>query len=70
MEKEYLIKFAENLKTLMGEMTVHEFAGKIGIPHQTIYRYLHCQREVSLENLIKIADFFHEDINFLVGRTM
>lgn len=47
---------------------MNEFFKKIGIPQQTISRYLHCQREVSLEYLIKIADYFNEDIDVLLGR--
>ena len=68
MEKEYLKEFSENLKSLMGNLTLREFAKKVGIPQPTLSRYLNCQREISLGNLIKIADYFHEDIDFLIGR--
>ena len=68
MEKEHISIFAHNLKNLIGEQSVYEFAKKVGINHQTLFRYLHCQRVVSLGNLIKIADYFHEDLDFLVGR--
>ena len=61
-------KFAENLRHLMGTCSILEFSKRIGIPHQTLSRYLNCQREVSLSNLIKIADYFHEDIDILIGR--
>lgn len=64
----YLKNFADNLKMLLGEMSQQEFAEKVGIPQPTISRYLLCQREITLENLIKIADFFNEDIDFLIGR--
>ena len=60
--------FAENLKYLMGDMSISEFSKKIGIPQPTISRYLNCQREVSLENLGKIADYFNESVDFLMGR--
>ena len=60
--------FAKNLKDLIGEMSVCEFAKKVGIPQQTLSRYLLCQREISLEYLCKIADYFNEDIDFLLGR--
>ena len=66
--KGYREAFAENLRLLIGESSVNEFSKKIGIPQQTISRYLHCQREVSLEYLIKIADYFNEDIDVLLGR--
>ena len=61
-------KFAENLKYLIGKKSVAAVAQEIGIPHQTLYRYLHCQREIGLENLIKIADYFNEDLDYLTGR--
>ena len=60
--------FAKNLKLLIGDKTVSEFAREIGIPQQTISRYLLCQREITLTNLCKIADFFDEDIDALIGR--
>ena len=60
--------FAQNLKSLIGEMSVSEFARKVDIPQQTISRYLLCQREITLSNLCKIADFFEEDIDYLIGR--
>jgi transcriptional regulator with XRE-family HTH domain len=61
-------KFAENLKMLIGEKSVRSVAVEIGIPQQTLCRYLHCQREIGLENLIKIADYFEEDLDYLTGR--
>ncbi|MBR2647094.1 MAG: helix-turn-helix transcriptional regulator [Clostridia bacterium] len=68
MEKEYVKAFAQNLKMLMGDMTITEFAKRVQIPQQTISRYLLCQREISLSNLCKIADYFDEEIDFLIGR--
>ncbi len=68
MEKQYIKAFAQNLKMLMGEMTITEFAKKVNIPQQTIFRYLLCQREISLTNLCKIANYFDEEIDFLIGR--
>ena len=64
----YKENFAKNLKNLMGNLSIKEFSRKINIPPQTISRYLLCQREISLEYLIKIADYFHEDIDVLIGR--
>ena len=64
----YMKSFAENLKYLMGDMSISEFSKKIGIPQPTISRYLNCQREITLENIGKIADFFHESVDFLMGR--
>lgn len=68
MENKWMIKFSQNLKLLIGETSISEFARRVDIPQQTISRYLHCQREVSLTNLCKIADYFEEDIDYLIGR--
>ena len=64
----YTTKFAENLKYLIGERSVSFIANAVGIPQQTLYRYLHCQREIGLENLCKLADYFNVDLDYLVGR--
>ena len=68
MENKLLCAFAENLKSLIGEMSISEFARNVNIPQQTISRYLLCQREITLTNLCKIADYFDEDIDYLIGR--
>ena len=68
MENKFMVAFAQNLKSLIGNMSVSEFARKVDIPQQTISRYLLCQREISLTNLCKIADYFDEDIDYLIGR--
>ena len=68
MSSKYAIAFAENLKFLMGDMSILEFSNKVGIPQPTISRYLNCKREVTLENLGKIADYFHESVDYLIGR--
>lgn len=63
-----MIAFAQNLRELMGDMSVTELSKQIGVPQQTLSRYLLCQREISLEYLCKIADYFDEDIDILIGR--
>ncbi|MDY4592195.1 MAG: helix-turn-helix transcriptional regulator [Eubacteriales bacterium] len=68
MKEDLVEAFAKNLKLLMGDMSVSDLAKKVGIPQQTISRYLLCQREITLTNLCKIADFFDEDIDYLIGR--
>lgn len=68
MNKDIKSVFAQNLKHLIGDTSISEFAKKINIPQQTISRYLLCQREISLTNLCKIADYFNEDIDVLIGR--
>ena len=66
--KKQMQKFAENLKMLIGDASITSFSKQIGIPQQTISRYLLCQREVTVTNLCKIADYFDEDIDVLLGR--
>ncbi len=68
MENKYMVAFAQNLKDLIGNMSISEFARRVNIPQQTISRYLLCQREITLENLCKIADYFDEEIDVLIGR--
>lgn len=68
MGNKYMIAFAQNLRELMGDMSVTELSKQIGVPQQTLSRYLLCQREISLEYLCKIADYFDEDIDILIGR--
>ena len=64
----YMINFSQNLKELIGDMSISEFSKKVDIPQQTISRYLLCQREITLDYLCKIADYFNEDIDVLLGR--
>ena len=60
--------FSENLKSLIGDKSVSSVAKAIGIPQQTLQRYVNCEREIKLDYLIKIADYFDEDIDWLIGR--
>ena len=64
----FIEKFAERLKELIGNKSVSLVAKEIGIPQQTLSRYLLCQREIKLENLCKIANYFNEDLDYLTGR--
>ena len=68
MKKDYMVTFAKNLRYYIGDMSISEFAKKVEIPQQTISRYLLCQREISLSNLCKIADYLGEEIDYLIGR--
>lgn len=68
MENRIIVAFAQNLKLLIGDTSISEFANKVKIPQQTISRYLLCQREITLTNLCKIADYFNEEIDYLIGR--
>ncbi|MBQ0099065.1 MAG: helix-turn-helix transcriptional regulator [Firmicutes bacterium] len=64
----YVEKFSERLKELIQNESVSSVAKKIGIPQQTLSRYILCQREIGLENLCKIADYFNEDLDYITGR--
>lgn len=64
----YQEKFALRLRELIGNDSISSVAKKIGINQQTLSRYLLCQREIGLENLCKIADYFNEDLDVLTGR--
>lgn len=64
----YKEKFSERLKELIKEDSITSIAKKIGIPQQTLSRYILCQREIGLENLCKIADYFNEDLDYITGR--
>lgn len=68
MDKDIKVVFAQNLKQLIGETSISEFAKNVNIPQQTISRYLLYQREITLSNLCKIANYFNEDIDVLIGR--
>ena len=63
-----MVLFSKNLRYYIGDMSISEFAKKVEIPQQTISRYLLCQREISLSNLCKIADYIGEEIDYLIGR--
>ncbi len=67
-ESTYTKTFAKRLKELIGNESINSVAKKIGLPQATLSRYLLCQREIGLENLCKIADYFGESLDFLTGR--
>ena len=64
----YVEKFAETLKELIGDRSISSVAKEIGIPQQTLSRYLHGKGEIGIENLCKIADHFDIDLDLLTGR--
>lgn len=64
----YVEKFSKRLRELLGEKSVSQIAKEIGIPQQTLSRYLLCQREIGIENLCKIANYFDEDLDYITGR--
>ena len=70
MASKYVQVFAQNLSALMKEngLTQGGLSKALNIPQQTISRYVTGKREVTLDYLCKIADYFGEDIDVLIGR--
>lgn len=64
----YMVNLSENLKDLIGDMPIIEFAKKVNIPQPTLSRYLACKRQITLDNLVILADYFNVDIDILIGR--
>lgn len=64
----YIERFAQQLKELIADRSISSVAKEIGISQATLSRYLACKREIGIENLCKIADYFHEDLDILTGR--
>jgi len=64
----YMDIFSQRLKGLIKNESVSSVAKKIGIPQQTLSRYILGQREIGIENLCKIANYFDEDLDYLTGR--
>ncbi len=65
-----LSKFGETLCDLMFEhnnMTAKALAKELGIPAPTITRYRKAQHIPSIDNLVKIADYFNRSTDFLLG---
>ena len=60
--------FSQRLKSLIKNESISSVAKKIGIPQQTLSRYILGQREIGIENLCKIANYFDEDLDYLTGR--
>jgi len=66
---DYLSNFAETLCDLMFEnndMTAKALSEELKIPAPTITRYRKGQHVPSVENLIKIADYFHRSTDILL----
>lgn len=67
---ENLSKFAEMLDSLMfeREVSINQLANKLGINATTIGRYLRAKFTPTVDNLVKIADFFNCSTDYLLGR--
>ena len=64
----YKEKFSERLKEIIGNESISSVAQKIVLNQSTLSRYIHNDREIGIENLCKIADYFNEDLDILTGR--
>ena len=62
--------FAERLDSLMfeKELNATKLANIVGVKIPTITRYLRAERTPSVENLVKLADYFNCSCDFLLGR--
>lgn len=60
-------KFRENLNKLMGELSVTEFAQKIGLSRQTVGFYLNGDRIPDCETLVQICSKCDVSANWLLG---
>lgn len=69
-----LSNFAETLDELMFEqgkeqkMDAKTLAKQLGVEGSTITRYLRMERAPTVENLVKLADYFKCSTDFLLGR--
>ena len=64
------IVVAERIKELMKVEGISQYAlaKKLGISQSTICNWLNGKKEPSIESLWKLADFFGETIDYIVGR--
>ena len=69
---ENLSNLSETLDTLMfeHELTHPQLAKEIGIDATTIGRYLHSRFTPTVENLVKLADYFQVTTDYLLGREL
>ena len=63
--------FARNLRYLRSEreMTLRELAEALGIGRSTLSEYENAETDPSLTVVKKIADYFGESVDWLVGDT-
>lgn len=64
----YMKCLSDNLQYLMNGMSVSELAKEVHIPQPTLSRYIACKRQITLENLVLLADYFNIEIDALIGR--
>lgn len=66
-----MIDFGTRLSILRNErgLSQEEFGGKIGLSRNSIYNYETGKRTPSIEDLVKIADFFNVSYDFLLCKS-
>jgi len=64
----YREEFAKNIKARIGKRSVLRVAEEIGITKQALTNCISCQGQIRFDTLIKIANYFDEDLDFLTGR--
>ena len=66
-----VLMMVKNLKKLRNEKKVsqQQLAEKIGVSQQSVNKYENHNVEPDIETLIKIADYFHTSVDYLIGNT-
>jgi len=66
-----LIIFGERIKDLIfdNKISVETLANELSTDKSSVYKWLRNEEIPTLENLIKIADYFNSSIDFLLGRS-
>lgn len=66
----YKEKFILNMNRILkqNKTNIHKLSNEIGIPANTLYYYMNGIREIRIENLCKIADYFDITLDELCGR--
>ena len=69
--KNLVLAFANNLKMLREEkgLTLRGLAEELDISKSALHQYENAMADPSLTSIKKIAAYFHEDINWLIGET-
>lgn len=66
----YRESFSKSLRKILKEnkTTLRKVSNELNIPSNTMYYYLNGVREIRLENLCKLADYFDISLDELCGR--
>ncbi|MBQ4073394.1 MAG: helix-turn-helix transcriptional regulator [Clostridia bacterium] len=64
------ILVVERIKYLMDAEDISQYAlaKKLGISQSTICNWLNGKKEPSIESLWKLADYFGESVDYIIGR--